>query len=56
MTDDNDMERGRLIDAKKKSRKRYLVNPTTLKVILAVGAGAYKALSLILELVKLFKT
>jgi hypothetical protein len=51
---DRDGERGRL-SSKKKRRGRLLVNPSTLKVILAVGPWLAKIVKLAIELVRLFK-
>jgi hypothetical protein len=51
---DRDGERGRL-SSKKKRRRRLLVNPSTLKVILAIGPWLAKIVKLAIELVKLFK-
>jgi hypothetical protein len=56
METDDDEERGRLIEANKPKRKSLLVNPQTLKFILAMGPWVTKILHLIIELVKLFKT
>ena len=56
MTEDNDSERGHSSDEDKPKRKGRLVNPLTLKVILAVGPVVAKILHLAIELVKLFKT
>lgn len=56
MTEDNDSERGRSIDEGKPKRRGRLVNPLTLKVILAVSPVVAKSLHLAIELVKLFKT
>lgn len=53
--DDDDDECLRLKLEKKRQRLRPLVNPTTLKVILAVGPTVAKILRLLLELAKLFK-
>lgn len=56
MSNDDDMERGRLIDEKEKKRKSLLVSPQTLKVILAVGPLAAKLLHLIIDMINLFKS
>lgn len=56
MTNDDDKERGRIDDEKEKKRKSLLVNPQTLKAILAMGPWVAKILHLIIELVKLLKT
>jgi hypothetical protein len=53
--DDNDDERKWHELEKKRRRMKPLVNPTTLKVILAVGPTVAKILRLLLELAKLFK-
>lgn len=53
--DDPDEERGRLSSEEGPKRKRRLVNPLTLKVILTIGPVVAKILRLVLELVKLFK-
>lgn len=53
--DDPDEERGRLSSEEAPKRKRRLVNPLTLKVILTIGPVLAKILRLVLELVKLFK-
>lgn len=56
METDDDEERGRFIEANKPKRKSLLVNPQTLKLILAMGSWVTKILHLIIELVRLFKT
>lgn len=56
MNTDDDEECGRLKVEKKLKWASRLVNPATLKVILAVGPWIAKILRLIIELVKLFKT
>ena len=56
MNTDNDEERGRLSVEKRPKWANPLVNPQTLKVILAVGPWIAKILRLAIELVKLFKT
>ena len=56
MNTDNDEECGRLKVEKKLQWASQLVNPMTLKVILAVGPWIAKILHLTIELVKLFKT
>lgn len=55
MNTDNDKERGRFGE-KKLTWASRLVNPQTLKVMLAVGPWIAKILRLAIELVKLFKT
>lgn len=52
---DDDKERGRLSAENKPKWASRLVNPQTLKVILAVGPWIAKILRLAIELVKLFK-
>lgn len=52
---DHDGERRRLMPEKKPKRASLLVNPQTLKVILAIGPWAVKIVRLLIELVKLFK-
>jgi hypothetical protein len=52
--EDHDKERGRL-NSKGRKRLSLLVNPLTLKVILAVAPWVAKILRLGIELVKLFK-
>lgn len=52
--EDPDKERGRL-NSERQKRGSPWVNPTTLKVILAVGPWVAKILRLGIELVKLFK-
>jgi hypothetical protein len=56
MTSDDDEERGRLSVEKKPKWANRLVNPKTLKVILAVGPWIAKILRFAIELVNLFKT
>ncbi len=56
MTDDDDEECGRSVEENKPKRNGPLVNPLTLKAILAAGPAIAKILHLIIELVKLFKT
>ena len=56
MTVDDDEECGRSVEENKPKRKGLLVNPLTLKVILAAGPWIAKILHLTIELVKLFKT
>lgn len=56
MTIGDDEERGRLSDENRPKRRSLLVNPRTLKVMLAVGPWIAKILRLAIELVKLFKT
>lgn len=56
MSIDDDEERGRLNDESRPKRRSLLVNPLTLKVMLAVGPWIAKILRLTIELVKLFKT
>lgn len=53
---DDDKERGGSNVEKKQKWASRLVNPQTLKAILAVGPGIAKILHLTIELVKLFKT
>lgn len=53
--DDEDDDCLRLKSEKKRRRLRPLVNPTTLKVILAIGPTVANILRLLLELAKLFK-
>jgi hypothetical protein len=53
--DDDEDECERLKLEKKRRRLNPLVNPTTLKAILAVGPTVAKILRLLLELAKLFK-
>lgn len=52
---DYDKERGRLSAKNKPKWATLMVNPQTLKVILAVGPWITKILRLTIELVKLFK-
>ena len=52
---DDDKERGRLKLENKPRWANRLVNPQTLKVILAVGPWIAKILRLTIELVQLFK-
>jgi hypothetical protein len=52
--DDRDGERGRL-SSKRRKKVGWLVNPTTLKAILAIAPWVAKFLRLGIELVKLFK-
>ena len=56
MKTDDDKECGCSIEENKPKRRRLLVNPQMLKVILSVGPVAAKILHLVIELVKLFKT
>lgn len=52
---DDDKERGRLSAENRPMWATRLVNPQTLRVILAVGPWIAKILRLAIELVKLFK-
>lgn len=55
ITEDHDKERGRSSSEDEPKRKRLLVNPLTLKFLLALGPMVAKIARLGIDLVKLFK-